>query len=396
MSDAVRTYAQAGAAQIAAGNYQAAQESYEQALLLSADTPILHYGHGLALQNLKQYQAAIAAYDKVIALYPTMAYAHLAKAQCALRVGDFARGWPAYEWRIQFDEVPPNPYYKFSPPTWTLATLKGKHVLLWSEQGFGDMLQFFRFVPLVASQCEKVYLAMPPLLQSLFQDSLELSNVVFVSSLESIPPYDEHGSLMSLPLACGIDHFDKIPKPAYLCANPKKKAFWAKRIAAQADSGLRVGLVWAGGSRLHNAEAVAIDARRSLTLAALSPLSAVNNVKFFSLQKDEPSAQIHSLKSDVWQGEPLIDWTSDLHDWADTAALVANLDVVITCCTAVAHLAAAMGKPTWILLHEPACWRWLEHRDDSPWYPSARLFRQKEAGNWNEVIDRVSFTLGHY
>ena len=393
MSDAARAHAEAGAAHIAAGNYLAAQASYEQALLLNVDAYIWHYGLGLALQKSKQYDAAISAYDKVIALYPTMAYAHFAKAQCALMVGDFAGGWPAYEWRIQFDEIPPNPFYKLSPPTWTLEAIKGKTVLLWHEQGFGDMIQFSRFLPLIAQSAAKVYWVVHPLLRRLFEQSFSLPNVVITSITNPMPEHDAHCSVMSLPLICGIDCLEKIPDHPYLFANPEQVASWQKKISVSANPGLRVGLVWAGGIRSDNPEAEAIDSQRSMPLATLSTLSAVKDIQFFSLQKDHPSRQIHSLSSDLWHGEPMIDWTSELHDWADSANFVSNLDLVITCCTAVAHLAAAMGKPTWILLDDSACWRWLQERSDSAWYPTVRLFRQSKTGDWDEVVDRVSAAL---
>ena len=387
MSDAARAYADAGAAHIAAGNYLAAQESYEQALLLNADAPILHYGHGLALQKSRQYEAAIAAYDKVIALYPTMAYAHLAKAHCALILGDFARGWPAYEWRIQFDETPPNPYYKFSPPTWTLETIKGKQILLWSEQGFGDMLQFCRYIPLIAQSAAKVHWVVHPLLRRLFEQSFSLPNVIITSTTNPTPEHDAHCSVMSLPLICGTDTIEKIPAQSYLVADPTKLAAWQKRIATLPACRLRVGLVWSGSRPQNNLEASHINQQRLINPHALARLSGIPGVQFFSLQKDEYPEQAITPSFELWN------WTRDLHDWADTAALIAHLDLIISVDTGVVHLAGALGKPVWILSRYEGCWRWLENRDDSPWYPSARLFRQNKTGDWNEVIDRVSATL---
>ncbi len=387
MSEAARAYADAGAAHIAAGDYPAAQESYEQALLLSADAPILHYGYGLALQKSGQYEAAIAAYDKVIVLHPTMAYAHLAKAHCALILGDFAHGWPAYEWRIQFDEVPPNPYYKFSPPTWTPETIKGKKILLWSEQGFGDMLQFCRYVPLIAQSAAKIHWVVHPLLRRLFEQSFSLPNVIITSTTHPVPEHDAHCSVMSLPLICGTDTIDKIPSEPYLVADPVSVEMWRKKIAVLPDCRLRVGLVWSGSRPQNNLEASHINQQRLIDPHALARLSGIPGVQFFSLQKDEYPEQAITPSFELWN------WTRDLHDWADTAALIANLDLIISVDTGVVHLAGALGKPVWILSRYEGCWRWLENREDSPWYPSTRLFRQRETGDWNEVLDRVRAAL---
>jgi hypothetical protein len=173
----------------------------------------------------------------------------------------------------------------------------------------------------------------------------------------------------------------------YLHAEPSRAAFWGHRLASV--SGLRVGLAWAGGSRFGNAELMATDQRRSLPLAALAALTAIQGLSFVSLQVGPASEQAKSPPA----GMILHDYTSDLTDFADTAALIANLDLVISADTAVVHLAGAMGKPVWVLNRFDSCWRWLESREDSPWYPTMRLFRQTEPGNWIDVTARVAAAL---
>jgi hypothetical protein len=194
--------------------------------------------------------------------------------------------------------------------------------------------------------------------------------------------------LMSLPLALGSG--EPLGHP-YLAADPGEAAGWAERLAT--FEGLRVGLCWAGGARPDQANAHAIDRRRSLPLAAFAPLAQIEAVQLFSLQKGPPSAQLERLRAEGWIGPEIVDLTAELHDWADSAALVANLDLVITADTAMAHLAGALGKPVWILNRFDACWRWLVDRADSPWYASARLFRQPSPGDWESVIAAVAEAL---
>jgi len=173
----------------------------------------------------------------------------------------------------------------------------------------------------------------------------------------------------------------------YLHAEPHRIDYWRRKLGTA--NGLRVGLVWAGSSREHNPQARAIDRRRSLSLSELAPLAAVGGIELFSLQKGAPAAQAAEPPA----GMKLVDHTGAINDFSDTAALIANLDLVVSVDTSVAHLAGALGKPVWILSRFDGCWRWLLEREDSPWYPTARLFRQRQAGNWEPVIERVADAL---
>lgn len=319
-----------------------------------------------------------------------------------LKAGDFASGWPLHEQRWQSESMQATAAQlaqrNFQVPLWlgkkSLADdLAGKTIFIWPEQGHGDAMQFVRYAYHVADLGAKVLLAAHTSTFKLFAQSLVHSNIEVVLDLEAHTyPFDFHCPIMSLPLACGTDSLDKIPLRApYLFADPQDAQAWQERIRLMGSHTMpRVGLVWAGGARL------TIDPERSLALGQLKPLTvlakgAAGGAQFFNLQLGEPAKQLESA-SDF----PVIDLTADLKDWADTAALIANLDLVISCDTAVAHLAAAMGKPTWILSRFNGCWRWLDDRDDSPWYPTVRLFRQKTRGDWDGVMAEVALALASY
>jgi hypothetical protein len=270
-------------------------------------------------------------------------------------------------------------------PAWEGQELTGKSILVWGEQGFGDHLQFSRYVAWVARMAARTALVTEPALLALFQRSFP--GVEVRAGVADEAGFDVQAALMDLPRAFGTT-LETIPAEIpYLAANPTDVAGWAERLAGH--SGRKVGLVWAGDTHAGRAAGAAVDRRRSLRLAQFAPLAAVQGVTFVSLQKGEPAAQA----ADPPHGVSLLDLTSGLRDFSDTAALIENLDLVIAVDTAVAHLAGALGKPVWILSRHEGDWRWLNGREDSPWYPTARLFHQRAAGAWDEVIGRVATAL---
>jgi hypothetical protein len=274
---------------------------------------------------------------------------------------------------------------RFARPPWLGAEeLTGKTVLLHAEQGFGDTLQFCRYAALVAARGARVVLRVTRPLAGLLA-TLDGGTEV-ISDGDSVPAFDLHCPLMSLPLAFGTT-LETIPPPARLLPPADHVAEWRRRLAALA--GPRVGLCWAGDPRRNDPTARATDRRRSITLAHYGPLGGIAGPSFVSLQKGEAAAQTAAPPG----GLLVHDWTDELDDFADTAALIEALDLVITVDTAVAHLAGTLGKPVWILSRCDGCWRWLTDRDDSPWYPSARLFRQPAPGDWDAVISRVVAAL---
>ena len=358
-----------------------------------------YYGLAGAQHRLNQFCAAIASYEKVLQIQPDHPNAFFENLSCQLMVGNYATAWASYErrWEASLHKR------DYAKPLWLGdASLQGKTILLWPEQGYGDMLQFSRYALVVAQMGAKVLLATSKPLLRLFKQSFANTGVVVMQDgAMGEAEFDLHCPLMSLPLACGTTSVEKIPADTpYLFADASSAADWQQRLAEQGAKGdLRIGLVWAGGFHLNDRLAHEWDGLRSFELRQCAPLVVVAqtiSAQIFSLQLDEPAQQLQALQSQDWQGLPIIDLTADLKDWADTAALIANLDLVISCDTAVAHLAAAMGKPTWILSRFNGCWRWLDGRDDSPWYPTVRLFRQKTRGDWDGVMAEVALALASY
>jgi tetratricopeptide (TPR) repeat protein len=365
---------------------EAAMASYAAAVKFAPNDPLILHNHALALRHCGRPREALASAERSLAIKPDYAPARFEQSMALLALGDLPRGFAAYEARWATAEFAPQ-RRDFTAPLWRGAeNLAGKTLLLHAEQGFGDTLHFVRYAPLLAQQGATIVLEVQPQLKALLSPIDGVSMVL--ARGEALPPFDLHCPLLSLPLACGT-RLDTIPRNVpYLAADPEKTAFWGIRLAAYADK-KKIGLVWAGEARKYDANAAAIDARRSVSLAHFAPLADIGNVQFFSLQKGTPATQVQ----DPPPGLPLVDWTSALVDFGDTAALIANLDLVISVDTAVAHLAGALGTPVWILSRFDACWRWLDRREDSPWYPSARLFHQKGPGAWDDVIVRLRAAL---
>jgi Flp pilus assembly protein TadD len=333
---------------------------------------------GTALKDNAQLTEAVGAFDRAIELNPQYAAAHWNRSLAWLLMGDYRRGWPEYEWRRQMPGVRTVAPRKFPQPQWDGSELRGRTIYLYPEQGLGDTLQFVRYAPLVAERGGRVIVEHPPELARLIRGMPGISE--FASFEGPLPAFDVHASFLSLPLLFGTEMSSIPARVPYLMPEADLMKQWERRFAALRE-GLRVGLVWAGNPNNP------LDRGRSIDLREFAPLAEIPGINFWSLQLGEPARQLAP------PGLRLIDWTDDLHDFADTAALIANLDLVITVETAVAHLAGAMGKKAWVLLRHVPPWRWLMDRDDSPWYPTLRLFRQKTRGDWAEVIQSVASEL---
>ncbi len=299
---------------------------------------------------------------RTLEIRPDYAEAHYNLAMHLLLHGDFERGWKEYEWRKRMKSA--IGVREFSQPMWDGGDLNGKTILLWGEQGLGDVIQFARYVPLLLERGAKVVLESYMPLARLMQHSL--GGVKIAIAGQALPLFDVHFPLLSLPLAMGTTLATIPTRTPYLAASAELVRSWGRRFN-ESERSLRVGLVWAGRSSHIN------DRNRSMKLNLLAGLKDVAGISFYSLQKGPARAQI---AQSVFAGSS-IDWTDKLDDFADTTALVANLDLVIGVDTAVAHLAGAIGKPVWVLLSTPPDWRWLLKRADSPWYPTMRLFRQE-------------------
>ena len=371
------------------GRPEDAIAAYRGALAIKPTLAEAHYNLANTLQDTGRVAEALRHYARAVELRPDYVEAHWNRSMALLVTGDFEAGWPEYEWRWQ-RQYSQNLRRRFGQPQWRGGPLAGKRILLHGEQGMGDTLQFSRYVGLVAARDPaEIVLEVPPPLLRLMTASFggDGRRVVPMDpgfpGGDGLPPFDLHCPLMSLPLAFGTT-LGTIPAGApYLRADPAQAAVWRERLAVERRP--RVGLVWAGGVRAGIPEAVATDRRRSIALAQLAPLADITGVAWYSLQKGGPADQARQPPAGMALADPM----DAIEDFADTAALVAALDLVISVDTSVAHLAAGLGKPVWLLSRFDGCWRWLLDRDDSPWYPTVRLYRQGAPGDWEPAIARL-------
>ena len=348
-----------------------------RALQIKTDVAEVYNNLGNILRDRGLLDDAVTALRQSIQLKPEFAQAHYHLGIVLLLKGDYTEGWSEYEWRWRCKHFAA-PRAGLRQSRWDGADLTGRTILLQADAGFGDTIQFIRYVPSVAASGGKIVLECPPQLHRLLKNVSGIDRLISLN--QPLPEFDVHCPLTSLPLALGATVKEIPATVPYLNADDLSKR-WNERLAG-ADA-LNVGIVWAGSVHHSN------DRNRSLSLALLGPLARNSGVTFYSLQKGKPADQILSPP----QGMKLIDHATELNDFADTAALIANLDLVIAADTAVAHLAGALGKPVWVLLPYAPDWRWLLEREDSPWYPTMRLFRQKTWGDWPEVIERVAQAL---
>jgi len=252
-------------------------------------------------------------------------------------------------------------------------------LLIWHEQGFGDTVQFVRYAKLCKERADEVVVLCPTELIALIRRCPYVDAAI---DAVRVRDFDQHISIMSLPPRFAT-RLDNVPAPIpYLFADERLTATWARRMRRER---FRVGLVWAGNVRKSQLRFQVIDRARRISLQAMRPWLDLAHIDFYSLQKGEPGKET--------QGTNVVDFMEEVNDFADTAAIIANLDLVISVDTSVAHVAGAMGKPVWVLSRFDACWRWLRNRPDSPWYPTARVFGQTERGSWRGVIDAVAAEL---
>ncbi|RAS18816.1 tetratricopeptide repeat protein [Paraburkholderia bryophila] len=365
-----------------------AELSYRRALELAPAFADAWNNLGLTQIDLGRHAEALASYERALAVNPAAAETHWNESLCLLQMGQLEAGFRQYEWRWERNRIKAGKR-SFAQPLWLGDfSIEGKTILLHAEQGLGDTLQFCRYAALVSALGAKVVLEVPAELTRLMTTLDGVDQLIEAG--QPLPPFDCHCPLLSLPLAFKTDLANIPSATPYLFADNDAVEQWRKRLDEHANGRLKVGLVWAGGNRPHVAELRKNDARRSITFERLAPILEVPNVQFFSLQKGAAAMQL--ADSDAGR-HTVVDYTEALHDFADTAALVANLDLVISVDTSTAHLAGAMDRPVWILNRFDTCWRWMLERSDTPWYPSARLFRQPALGDWDSVIHAVREAL---
>jgi Tetratricopeptide repeat/Glycosyltransferase family 9 (heptosyltransferase) len=335
---------------------------------------------GVALQEQKRLDEALTSYDQAIVLKPDYADAHWNFSLLRLLTGDFERGWAESEWRWKNASLDLSER-TFSQPLWIGAeAIDGKTLLLHHEQGLGDAIQFCRYVPLVAARGARVVLEVDRPLRQLMSGLAGVSHCLCKG--EALPNFDMHCPLLSLPLAFGT-LLETIPSTTPYLSVPAPVQDWEAKLGPK--DRLRVGLVWSGNPRHRD------DIKRSIELNALSSLFDVA-ATFVSLQKELRAGDAALLR----ERSDIISLGQSFENFADTAALISCLDLVISVDTSVAHLAGALGRPVWILLPFVPDWRWLLDRDDSPWYPTARLFRQTNTRDWHSVVDHVRTALNEF
>lgn len=349
--------------------------SAAQAIALDPHSAVAYYNRGVALSRMNRCHEALADNLRAIELQADYADAHWNQALNSLLLGDYAPGWQHYEWRWRRTGAAPERYPE--RPLWTgRESLAGKTILLHAEQGLGDTIQFARYVPLIAERGARVLLEVYPPVAPLFVRLPGVSQLLPYSDQGCSVEFDYQAPLLSLPLALGTTLATLPATTPYVQAPPRRRAHWHKRLGARTRP--RIGLVWSGNPGHAN------DAERSIPLVQMQRL-LTPHLDYYSLQRDVRAADQHALDT----ADTLIHFGEQLRDFSDTAAVIAQLDLVITVDTAVAHLAGALGAPTWILLHYNPDWRWLLERTDSPWYPSVRLFRQPLRDDWTPVLEVV-------
>lgn len=349
--------------------------AYERAAALAPTDPLVLSNLAQALDEAGRDEAALEGHRHAVAAGPDCAVARFNRAVTLLRRGDEAEGWAEYGWRWR-GGVPRLTPRGFAPPEWRGEPFADATLLLHAEQGLGDTIQFVRFLPQAAARGGRILLETQPPLAGVLRDAFP--DLTVIARGEPLPPFDRHLPLLSLPAVLGGETGAAVP---YLRADPAAAARWAARLAGP---GRAVGLVWSGNPA-HRA-----DRLRSIPAAQMLDRLTAAPVRLFALQKDPRPADAAALAIEAAR---IVDLGPDLVDFRDTAAILAGLDLVITVDTALAHLAGAMGRPVWLLLPFSADWRWRHRRADSPLYPSMRLFRQSEPGDWDEVFDRIAAAL---
>ncbi|MCP4268491.1 MAG: tetratricopeptide repeat protein [Candidatus Brocadiaceae bacterium] len=358
------------------GRFEEAEASCRRAISLQPDYADAHNNLGSTLQKRGKFDEAIISYNRSIKLSPDSISARINKSVALLLTENFEEGWPEYEWRLHTKNCIPR---AFKQPRWDGSTLNGKSILVHVEQGFGDTIQFVRYLPMVQAKSGHVIFECQKELVSLLKNCNGIDRIVEISSNPDVN-FDTHIPLLSLPGIFGTN-IDSIPSGIpYITVDPTLEEHWRKKISG--NNNFKIGITWAGRPTYK-------DRFRSCSLADFAPLAAIHGITFYSLQKGPASREVLNPPERM----KIINLDNELKDFADTAAVMQNLDLVISTDTAVVHLAGALGKPIWTLLHSAPDWRWFLNREESPWYPGMRLFKQAKHNDWTEVFEQVERRL---
>ncbi|MGH6827308.1 MAG: tetratricopeptide repeat protein [Rhizomicrobium sp.] len=361
------------------GRAQEGLASLDRALELMPNLTQGHINRGNILSDLKRYDDALASFERALCLSPDSADGHFGRATTLLRQGRFAEGWPPYEWRKK--RVSADAFHAQGRPEWTgRERLEGKIVFVEAEQGLGDCIQFCRYVPLLADLGARVTMTVRGGQKRLLRSLDPRVEILDAGTLPSA--FDYHMALLSLPLAFETRVVNIPARTPYLRASPERSEYWRQRLGGR---GLKVGIAWQGS---------AYSASRSFPLSDAIALASVPHVRLISLQKDAGLEQLSALPSGMTVEGPGADYLGG--DFAETAAIIDALDLVISCDTAMLHLAGAMKRPVWAALAHAADWRWLQDGNETPWYPGMRLFRQAGRGEWRGVFEAMRRELERF
>ncbi len=358
------------------GQLDLAVASYRQALQLKPAYFDALNNLGNALRAQGKLTESVASYEQALEVKPDNPQVRMSRALCWLQMGDFERGWAEYEWRLKCREfsIP-----AFRQPLWDGSPLDGRPILLYADHGLGDAIQFIRYAPMVKARGGRVIVACRQPLARILATCAGIDQVFAEGSL--LPEIAFYAPLMSLPRILGTSLASVPAEVPYLTADTALVNQWHDELGP--GGGFRVGIAWQGNPRYRR------DHQRSFRLAQLEPLAQVAGVRLFSLQKGVGTDEIAELAGRF----AVSDLGGRFTDFTDTAAVMRNLDLVITLDSSLAHLAGALGAPTWVAVPVASDWRWLIDREDSPWYPTMRLFRQKRWGDWDEVFSRMAVVL---
>jgi tetratricopeptide (TPR) repeat protein len=374
---AVEGHNNLGLAYTALGRFVEAEACFQEALRLDPSYVEAHNNLGSVYKEQGRLEEALACYQLALWLDPQSASTHYNRSLALLQSGDYAEGWKEYEWRWKRKQAPRR---TFRQPRWDGSPLEGRTVLLWCEQGLGDAIQFVRYAPLVKARGARVVLECPGFMAPLFSTLAGVDALVAEGA--ALPEFDVQAPLLSLPGLLGTT-LETVPADApYLHAEPGRVEKWKARL--EGLGGFKVGVAWQGNP--HHPW----DRWRSFPLACLAPLAALEGVRLVSLQKGPGVEQVQALQGRLSVNELDDGLDAEGGAFLDTAAVITNLDLVVTADTAAAHLAGALGVGTWLALSVVADWRWMCGRDDTPWYPTLRLFRQHALGNWEGVFRRIA------
>ena len=357
------------------GRYDEALSYINRAIEIDPKQAGYYFNLGLIYKELYRYEDAIDAYRSAISLKYDYPEAHWNLALLLLMHGDFKNGWPQYEWRKRLSLY--EPYVRgFKEPLWRGEDLQGKRILIHDEQGFGDAIQFVRYVPLLKAMGATVFVECLSPLARLFEGVVGVDRVITRGF--GLPNFDYHCSILSLPMMFKTDLTNLPNKVPYIKVDEALLNKWSQWVGEYGKNP-KIGIAWSGINPPH----------KSCRIEDLLALLKISGRCFFNLQYGPAQKELTILPMEIM----MIDLMDRVEDFADTAALIMNLDLVITIDTSIAHLAGALGKPVWVLLHYDADWRWLLGRSDSPWYPTMRLFRQAKPGDWQPVVESVAARL---